>query len=263
MAHPIITWIFNYLFRVLGNWAGILLAIDAIVALSERYLGDFTEQRFNKKFHLSKELKWGFAVVVFLIAQGVAYRDLEGDLEQANSRNGQLLQLNVAQKGKQEGLEHENLTLRDELMAKDRPVILQYTTDPQIAKMLNQQTQELLKLKNSLPSPKKKALQLSNDMIKFSQDITRNLPTLPAIRTASREEYIAQMDQFSRGYAQFLNNKAADYNGQFSVRLASLEEDIKAAGLPDSLGMCQHSNGNTFMMENCATLVGVLADKLP
>jgi hypothetical protein len=208
-----------------------------------------------------KPVRWKAILAIFfggfLISLFFAWQD---EYTSAEWRGTEIARLGGLMQGKDDQIK----ILQNELMLKDRPVILQYTTDPKLAKLLNQNTLDLARLKNSLPSPKKKALQLSNDMIKFSQDVTRNQPTPPIFQGATtREEIGALMGKFEQGYVQWMNNMAANYNGQFAVRIVSLEEDVKAAGLPDTLSMCEHSNGNTFGMERCAALVGVMAEKLP
>ncbi len=84
MGMPIL-WV--YLYRVFWNWAGILLAVDAVMALLERYLVEIIERKFHWKPHLPASIKLGFAVVVLFIAQGMAYRDAQRELAQAGRDN--------------------------------------------------------------------------------------------------------------------------------------------------------------------------------
>src|SRR5258708_7934003 len=84
--------VWNYLHKVLWNWAGILLAIDAGVALVERYLGGWVEEKYHRKLRVPPAMWLGFAVIVFVIAQAVAYHDLQGDMSQQvddNKKQGQ------------------------------------------------------------------------------------------------------------------------------------------------------------------------------
>jgi hypothetical protein len=76
-----------YLYKVLWNWAGILLAVDAFVALMERYLGEIVERRLHWKPHVPTSIKLGFAVAVLIVAQGIAYRDSQRELLQAGRDN--------------------------------------------------------------------------------------------------------------------------------------------------------------------------------
>lgn len=135
MLHPVVSAIVNYLHIVLWNWAGILLAIDGVVALGERYLGDYLEGKFQKKFHVSKELKWSFAVGVLIIAQAVAYDDLQNE-------NQHLRNLDSGNNAKQVALEQDVKHLRDELIAKDRPIILQPASNEEI-EQLKRRTAEI------------------------------------------------------------------------------------------------------------------------
>lgn len=262
--HPVIVWIFSYLYKALVNWFGILLLLDGAVALSERYLGDFVEQRFNKKIHVPTKLKWGFAIAVFIVAQGVAYRDLESEVDQAGSLNTELVQLNGKCKTAIDGLERENKTLRDLVMAKDRPIIVQAAPDLAAQKLLQRQDEELRKLKDSTPSLRRRALQLSNDMLNFSAEVIRDMPQSPFLsRAKNNEDFKAQWDQFSIQTSKFLDGKAAEYQRQFSVRIVSLQEDLKTIGINGNIDGCQYSNGNTFGMQRCGTAIGVLAEKIP
>ena len=212
-----------------------------------------------EKLHKPISKKWFVAAagVCLLIAMFQAWKDENERAEKSSDSNKTLSAQNDA-------LQQRNSDLTNQLVAKERPIVLQPTPDKEIEKLLRRQDEELARLKTQLPSPKKKALQLSNDMIKFSQNVTRNYPSPPIIQGAkTREEFQAQMDQYDKSYVQWMQNVAADYDGQFAVRIASLEDDIKTSGLIDTIEMCQHSNGNTFMLERCAALIGVLAEKLP
>jgi hypothetical protein len=66
---------------------GILLAVDAGVALMERYFGNWAERRFSWKLRVPNFLKIGFAIVVLFVAQGRAYFDSQTDLLQAAKDN--------------------------------------------------------------------------------------------------------------------------------------------------------------------------------
>jgi len=79
------TW--AYLHKILWSWAGILLTVDALVALLERYLGDFVERWLHWKPHVPTSIKISFAVVVLLVAQALAYQDVEEKLIQAGKDN--------------------------------------------------------------------------------------------------------------------------------------------------------------------------------
>src|SRR5689334_14426796 len=151
--------------------------------------------------------------------------------------------------------------LEGQLAQKDRPILLTQAPDPEIRKLLQRQEVELAKIKTELPSPKKKALQLSKDMLSFASTVLKNQPNPPMpLRSQTQEQYTSQMNQFQQGYLQWMNGIAGEYGRQFAVRVASLEDDIKAAGLDDTIAECQFSNGNTFGLQRCAALIGALAD---
>ncbi len=87
---------------------------------------------------------------------------------------------------------------------------------------------------------------------------------MPLSGATTKEDYQRQLDLFSQTYVRYMNDSAAQYNSQFVLRVGSLEEDIKAAGLTNTgIEGCRSSNGNTFGMEHCAILIGNLAVKLP
>jgi hypothetical protein len=82
--------VLTYLHKVLWNWAGILLSIDAGIALLERYLGDFIERQLHRKLVVPTFAKVGFAVLVLLVAQGVAYQDAQRSIARGARDNDSL-----------------------------------------------------------------------------------------------------------------------------------------------------------------------------
>jgi hypothetical protein len=78
-------WIWLYLWKMLGNWMGILLALDGFISAAERFLGQWMKSAIDKVFPWPARLL--FAVLIFIVAQGVAYHDLQTDLSQANQNN--------------------------------------------------------------------------------------------------------------------------------------------------------------------------------
>jgi hypothetical protein len=158
-----------------------------------------------------------------------------------------------------------NTNLIGQLGAKDRPVIIQVPPDPEIEKLLQRQDTELGKLKSQQPSPKKRALQVSHDMLMFLGDRTKSQPTFPIPTSATtREDSRRQDEQFTQLYEKWMRETAAEYQVRFSVPVAQILEDAKAAGIDTSgLGLCGISNGNTFGIQRCAASVGTLAEKLP
>ncbi len=213
----------------------------------------------EKAEKLPTRIFWGIAGVCLIVAMFQAWRE-------ENERADNLSDTNKTLNAQKDALEQKNNDLTNQLIAKERPIILQPTPDKEIERLLRRQDEELARLKTELPSPKKKALQLSNDMLNFSANVIRNQPGPPMISwspTKSNEEYQAQMNQYTQGYVQWMNGTAADYQKRFAVRVVSLEDDLKSAGLADSIVGCETSNGNTYGVQRCAALIGALADKLP
>ena len=73
----------DYLYNLFANWLGMLLVLDGFLALAERFLGEFMERRFNLKKRIPSSYKLGFALIVFMVAQGFAYHNLQGKLSQS------------------------------------------------------------------------------------------------------------------------------------------------------------------------------------
>jgi hypothetical protein len=128
----------------------------------------------------------------------------------------------------------------------------------------NQQNQELLKLKNSLPSPKKNALQLSNDIINFISDKRKIPPEMPSFLGVSGVERIEQSKQVEKAYPIWLEESQRQYFSLFSLRLHAVAEDFKNAKINDGVDQnCIGPAESIFTMQDCAIDVGSLADKLP
>lgn len=156
--------------------------------------------------------------------------------------------------------DHEIGALQTALAQKDRPLVI--TTDPEITKMLNRQERELAQLKDSLPSPKKRALQLSNDIFKFYDNRMKNQPHFPEQTPVSEQERNQQLAQFSQASEQWMHETGTAYNREFSSRVAILLEQMREAGLKEpGIEMCTESMGNTYSVQHCAARIGALADK--
>jgi hypothetical protein len=88
--YPVLVDLWNYVHTVLWNWAGILLAIDGFVALGERYFGEWLETKHGTRLKVPTRLKISFAVIVLIIAQAIAYRGPQGQLQSEIATNGPL-----------------------------------------------------------------------------------------------------------------------------------------------------------------------------
>ncbi len=210
-----------------------------------------------------KPVRWKTILAIFfagfLISLFFAWQD---QYTSAEWRGGEVSRLN----GLIQGRDAEITNLRNELMQKDRPVVLQYATDPEITKMLNRQDQELAKLKNSLPSPKKRALQVSNDLLKFLAERNRAQPQFPMPNTTgTKEEFIKQQNAFEQAYVQWMNETSAQAQTRFAIPVAQVLEDMRTENIDAGSGgnLCTLFNGNTYAIQSCATTIGVLAQKLP
>jgi septal ring factor EnvC (AmiA/AmiB activator) len=155
--------------------------------------------------------------------------------------------------------------LQDELRQKDRPIVLQTTTDPEIIRLLNQQERELARLKTELPSPKKRALQASNDLLRFLTERERAEPTFPIPdRNMTPDEFSKQQQAFEQAYEQWMNETRAESQTRFAVPLAQVLQDMRAENIDvgRAAAFCSFFNGNLFGIQGCATDIGVLAQKL-
>ncbi|HKV05107.1 MAG TPA: hypothetical protein VJO53_08380 [Candidatus Acidoferrales bacterium] len=152
-----------------------------------------------------------------------------------------------------------------ELQDKERPIILQAQTDPGIRALVERQDVELSKLKSEIPSPRKQALQLSNDILKFLAERERNEPQEQVTTTTTREEWNNQMQQFEQQYSTWMKETAAESQQRFAVPIAEVLEAARGAGVDASRiqGECEFFNGNKFGLQMCAVNIGTLANKLP
>jgi len=94
----------------------------------------------NKKI----ESRVFFAIGAFflVLAFDQAWQD---QYTSAEWRGGEISRLTASMQSK----DAEIAQLRNEVMQKDRPVVLQYTSDPEIAKLMKRQEQEIANMKSS------------------------------------------------------------------------------------------------------------------
>lgn len=147
-----------------------------------------------------------------------------------------------------------------------------FQRDPEIEKILRHQEEEISQLKSENPSPKKKALELSNDIIKFVADETRSEPIIPIRRAATGEEFAKQQEEDTAAYQKWGNEINVQFQYLFARRIAYLEDDVRAlnlpgpkpGGLPDEAFVhCENMNGSLRAIERCGIALGALASKLP
>jgi len=82
-----------------------------------------------------------------------------------------------------------------------------------------------------------------------------------ASRASTQEEYVKQQDVFQTTYRQWMNATAAECQAKFAIPLAEVMDDMHAEKL-DPGPFCNLFNGNLFAVQECATSIGVLAQKL-
>src|ERR1017187_8346972 len=210
----------------------------------------------------NKPLRWdviaGVMVAALFISCFFAWKDQHGAADSESreiSRLAGMQQADATQIG----------NLQTLLASKDRPVVLQATADPEMTAILKRQDEELTKLKASLPSPKKKALQLSHDILSFVAERSRMRPPAPTVNYgANREEFKRQWDQYAQTLTAQANETAAQYQIRFGSQVSSVLNDLKAANINTAaIDGCITSSGGDFWMQICGSRIGALADKLP
>ncbi len=200
---------------------------------------------------------WAIAASCIFIATFQAWHDEFKQAETFSSSNSQLI-------GENSILKQDKDTLTAELVNKERPIIVQAAPDPEVQRLLKRQDEELAKLKSEMPSPKKKALQFSNDILKFLGDRMKVQPNLPALMGVTSEQWQQKMNEHTQNYMRWMNETAAEYQVRFGARVSSVLDDMQSAGLNTAnIQMCVFSNGNTFGVQDCGARIGALAEKLP
>jgi hypothetical protein len=142
---------------------------------------------------------------------------------------------------------------------------VQAAPDPEVQKLLKRQDEELARLKSKMPSPKKRALQLSNDLLRFLDEQMKTQPQLPMPHAGmTMEELTKQRDGYSALYIQWMNQTSSEERNRFALRMAEVFQDMQDEKIDGNAtsSMCQFFNGNTFGIQECATSIGVLAQKL-
>jgi len=225
-------------------------------------LGILIYEKWNEK-----PVRWRIIVGIFflglLASLFFAWQD---QYTSAEWRGGEIKRLSGEVSAKNEEIKRLNGTISQ----KDRPIILQTSVDPQLKKLLVQQEVALEKLKNQIPSPKKRALQLSSDILKFlgeREKIQPVFPEPPAVSPGMSMDTYRQLSQqknaeYDRTCDSWMNTIRADYKSQFSVRIIQTLEDFKNVGLEDpSQGLCWWG-GNLFAIQACGAKIGLYAEKL-
>lgn len=168
-----------------------------------------------------KRLFFGAAIACLVVAMFQAWRD---EYASAEWRGGEIKKLT----GLLEGRDGELSNLRNQLAQKDRPLVLHYSPDPEITKLILHQDQELSKLKGEVPSPKKKALQLSNDLLKFLSDRMKAQPEPQRLHSGmTKEEVLKRQDDFQASFVQWMNDTGSEERNKFALRVAVVLQDMQ------------------------------------
>jgi hypothetical protein len=246
--------ILEYMLAVGDHWffwfGGIVLVIFELVKRIPNWK-DKAEKWFPAKIF------WGVAVLCMAIATFQAWHE-------EHTRAAQLSDDKIALSAKNDALNAENGRLTNQLIAKERPIVIQAVPDAEVQKLLKRQDEELAKLKNSVPSSRKKALQLSNDILNFLSDRMKTQPDTPELIGMTKEQWQQKMNEHGQNYDRWMRETAAEYQVRFGARVSSVSDDMQSAGLNTvNIQGCIFSNGNTFRIQQCGAQIGALAEKLP
>jgi hypothetical protein len=245
----------KYLVAVVDHWffwfGGIVLVVFEI-AKRISWLRSRAERL------LQPNIFWGIAATCLFISTFQAWIDEDKTLQQDTQTIANL-------RGILQGKDAFIAELQKSLSEKEKPIVVNYTPDREIGIILERQEKELAELKSEVPSPKKRALQLSNEILAFESERIRNEPVFPPFRANETQEQLEkERNEFTRVSVQWTLETAAQYQLRFAVSVATVIEDMKAASLDThEIEMCVTSNGNTFGIQHCGARIGALAEKLP
>jgi hypothetical protein len=220
-----------------------------------------------------KEVKWKAILTIFLAGLGLSlFFAWQDEYTSAEWRTGKIYELNGLLQGKDAAIQTKDQqiqSLQTQLAEKDRPINLEQHSDPAIGMLLAQlvsvQEKEQSQIKGDLPSPKKKALQVSNDILNFIAERMKVTPDSPLPRPGMTvEQYNQEQSEHERAYLQWMNETAAESTARFAIPIDGVLEDMKAENIDTKAfsGMCEFFNGNTFGLQQCATMIGRLAQQL-
>jgi hypothetical protein len=263
MTHQIL----GYLAAILDHWLFWWGAIGLlIVAMIEKLL--------NRPLRK----KWFFiaALACLVVAMFQAWNDENERAEKLLTANGTLTTQNRT-------LQQDKDRLVAELANKDRPLVVQVPPDPEISKILKTYQSELARLANQVSSPKKRALQVSTDILKFLGEREKGQPILSAKRsvvlndggrlgshplgeTGYRRdlEWTQQAERHEQAMTRYLNDTVADFHTRFTLSVNQVIQDMETAGIDSRMAeiYCTAAN-NIVVVQNCAVTLGTLAEKLP
>ena len=239
------------LFReVIGHWL-------AFVTGSVVSVGILIWEKWKKR-----EVKWKTIVAIFsiglLVSLFFAWQD---EYTSAEWRKVEISRLSGILQVKDAQIQQ----LQSQVAAKDRPINLQVQTDPQVLELITRLDEDLANTKSKLPSPRKRALQLSKDVLMFLADRMRTRPSFPVWdRNRTSEQLVQALNDTDKAFTKWTTDMVEDYHLRFGVRVDAVIEDMQMAGLdPTEIRRCDFSNGNTEMIQSCGSRIGAIAEKLP
>jgi hypothetical protein len=234
----------SFLVGVWAHWAPILTGgLFSIVMLI-----------WNKPIH-RKYVVWILLAALF-ISCFLAWRD---EFTSAEWRDGEIHR----ETGLLQGKDAQIQQLQSLLMQKERPINIQ--PDLEIGIILARQEEEISKLKGELPSPKKKALQVSNDLLNFLNEREKATPEAPLPHPGMTfEQMNQQREEYQRAYLQWMKETGNESQSRFAAPIEEVFQNMKAENI-DTGGLynfCSFFNGSTFALQRCATRIGYFAQKL-
>jgi len=205
-------------------------------------------------------VKWKTILLIFSLGVAVSlFFAWQDEYTSAEWRGGEVIRLSATNKGDEDQIK----VLQGQLAQKDRPITLQYATDPAILKLLNRQTEELAQLKSELPSPKKRALQVSNGLLKLLADRQKAQPGFPfPTESMTQDDVRKQQNTYEQAREQWTNETLSAAQSQFALPVAQVLQDMKDENI--DLGKATECRYwvNDFMIQGCAMAIGGLAQKL-
>src|ERR1700730_237416 len=208
---------------------------------------------------LNKPIRRRHVAWIMLIAMFVscfwAWRD---EYTSAEWRGMEVVRLSAVLANQQS---HVN-ELESALSQKDRPIILQPQTAPEILKLMAQLVTQASQAKSA---PRKRALHLSTDILTFWVERTKSEPPFPAPLKRAPEELKKLIDEWDQNHRAWSKDTESEYLLRFGPRISSTVEDFRSAGMnvDKSVEPCILGGGVGTSIEYCGSQIGGLAGKLP
>ena len=206
-----------------------------------------------------KYILWVMAGAI-LVSSFLAWRDQFASAEWRGAEIGRMSAVIDSQEKQLKSAGGQNETLQADLANKDRPINVIVPTNSDIKEILHRQDRELAEMKSQMPTAKKKALQLSNDLLRFLNEREKTRPPYPDTNNNS------SWDKWSSLAGQWVYETSSQERIRFAVTIAEVIQDMedKNTGVPQALrDYCLQFDGIPFHIQRCATDIGLFAQKLP